>query len=381
MPRVNPEILVWARESAGLSTADAAKKLALTPATLSTLESGEREPNRKQLLRMADKYRRPLLTFYLPTPPAPADKGEDFRSLPQKSPQSEALLDSLLRNVRARQQLVRAALEETEEDKPLAFVGSAKMAHGVDALVTSIRDVLRVTVQQFRSQPTTSEAFSVLRAAAEKEGVFVLLMGNLGTHHTDIDVRVFRGFALADEVAPFVVINEKDSRAAWSFTLLHELAHIWLGQTGVSGYSSEAAIEKFCDEVAAQFLLDPEELKTIETSVEADVLGERIGVFASERNLSRKMVAYNLLRSGRISSSTYKQIADEFDAQRIAQKKRDEKEGGPNYYVVRRHRVGSGLVSLVRRMIAAGALSAPKAGTVLGVKPTAVGRLVGNQAA
>jgi Zn-dependent peptidase ImmA (M78 family) len=330
---------------------------------------------------MADKYRRPLLTFYLPVPPPPADKGEDFRSLPEKSGESEALLDSLLRNVRARQQIVRAALEETEEDKPLAFVGSAKMAQGVDALVDSIRDVLGVTIQQFRSQPTASEAFATLRGAAEKNGIFVLLMGNLGTHHTDIDVRVFRGFALADEVAPFIVINEKDSRAAWSFTLLHELAHIWLGQTGVSGYSSEAAVEKFCDEVAARFLLDPEELKAIETSLAIEALRERIGIFASERNLSRKMIAYNLLRSGRISSSVYKQVVDEFDAQRLAQRKKDEKEGGPNYYVVRRHRVGNALVSLVGRMVATGALTASKAGTVLGVKPTAVTRLVGNQAA
>ena len=85
-------------------------------------------------------------------------------------------------------------------------------------------------------------------------------MGNLGSHHSDIDARVFRGFALADPVAPFVVVNEKDSRTAWSFTLLHELAHLWLGQTGVSGYDGEAEVEKFCDAVAARFLLDPQEL-------------------------------------------------------------------------------------------------------------------------
>jgi Zn-dependent peptidase ImmA (M78 family)/transcriptional regulator with XRE-family HTH domain len=383
MPRVNPEILVWARQSAGLSIAEAAKKLALAPDTLTGIESGEREPSRKQLVKFSEKYRRPLLTFYLPKPPIPVDRGEDFRSLPEKSPDSEALLNSLLRNVRARQQLVRAALEETEEDKPLPFVGSARIANGVDALVASMRSILGITVQQFRSQPTVSEAFALLRAAAEKTGVFVLLMGNLGTHHTDIDVRVFRGFSLADNVAPFVVINEKDSRAAWSFTLLHELAHVWLGQTGISGYNSDAATEKFCDEVAARFLLDPAELDQIgaQNLRNAPVLKKEIDEFAAERNLSRKMVAYNLLRTNRISWEVYGQLSNEFDAERVAQKKKDEKEGGPNYFVVRRHRAGAGLVNLVRRMIAAGALSAPKAGTVLGVKPTAVARLVGDRAA
>lgn len=378
MPRVNPEVLIWARESAGLSVEGAAKKLALNTDTLAAFERGQNEPSRKQIVRMSERYRRPLLAFYLPKPPAQVDRGQDFRSLPEKSSESEALLDALLRNVRARQQLVRSALEETEEDRPLPFVGSADRAQGVDALVRSMREVLKISLDDFRSQPTVTEAFAALRTAAEKAGVFVLLMGNLGTHHTDIDVRVFRGFALADDVAPFVIINEKDSRAAWSFTLLHELAHVWLGETGISGYESDAAVEKFCDEVAARFLLAPQELDLIKVQ---DIKGltalkTEIGNFAEARNLSRKMVAYNLLRSGRISAAIYMQLSKEFDADRIAQKKQDEKDGGPNYYVVRRHRAGAGLVSLVRRMISAGALTAPKAGTVLGVKPTAVARLV-----
>lgn len=378
MPHVNPEILVWARESAGLTIESAARKLALSPALLAALESGEREPNRKQILRMSERYRRPLLTFYLPKPPAQIDRGQDFRSLPEKSTESEALLNTLIRNVRARQQLVRSALEETEEDRPLPFVGSAQRVEGVDAIVASIRKVLGITLDEFRSQPTVNEAFAVLRAAAERAGIFVLLMGNLGTHHTDIDVRVFRGFALADSVAPFVVINEKDSHAAWSFTLLHELAHIWLGETGISGYDSEEAVEKFCDEVAARFLLAPSELSElkIQDAKSLPALKEQVGAFASARKLSRKMVAYNLLQQGRISNAVYKQLSNEFDADRIAQKRKDEKEGGPNYYVVRRHRAGAGLVRLVGRMVAAGALTAPKAGTVLGVKPTAVARLV-----
>ena len=65
--------------------------------------------------------------------------------------------------------------------------------------------------------------------------MFVLLKGDLGNYRTAIDVEVFRGFAIADDIAPFVVINDNDSKAAWSFTLLHELTHLLLGQTGISG--------------------------------------------------------------------------------------------------------------------------------------------------
>ncbi len=93
------------------------------------------------------------------------------------------------------------------------------------------------------------------------------------------------------------------------------------------------------------------------------------------------MVAYNLLRSNFISAAVYKDLSDTFDAERSAQKADQEKEGGPDYYTVRRHRVGQGLIGLVKRMVAAGALSTPKAGRVLGVKPTAVDRLIGNRQA
>lgn len=226
---------------------------------------------------------------------------------------------------------------------------------------------------------TATDAFKVLRAGAEEAGVFVLLIGNLGTYHTDIDARVFRGFALADPIAPFVVVNENDSRAAWSFTLLHELAHIWLGETGVSGYDGDAKIERFCNEVAARFLLRPAELAGIRTADTDDLddLKERIGEFARARNLSRKMIAYNLLRSNLITVQMYRTLSNEFDAER-EQKSETRNGGGPDYYRVRRHRVGPGLLDLVRRMVASGALSTTKAGHVLGVKPTAVDRLVGS---
>src|SRR5258708_3216548 len=115
----------------------------------------------------------------------------------------------------------------------------------------SKRRTIRVDVAEFGAQGSAEEAFALLRSRVEAIGVFVLLVGNLGSHHTAIDVEAFRGFALSDEIAPFIVLNDQDARAAWSFTLIHELAHLWLGTTGVSGAFADARIERFCNEVAA----------------------------------------------------------------------------------------------------------------------------------
>lgn len=387
MPKVNPEILVWARESAGLSLEEAAHRLGLSgPERLQALEAGEREPSRRQLANMAERYRRPLLTFYLTERPRDSDKGQDFRTLRDgRVPEAEALLNALLRDVHARQGIIKAALEEAEENVSLPFVGSARLANGVENLARAIGELLNYTAANFRQQRNVDDAFSTLRAATERAGVFVLLMGNLGTHHTDIDPTIFRGFSLSDDVAPFIVINEKDSRAAWSFTLLHELTHIFLGQTAISGYDGEAEVERFCDSVAGRFFLNPDELAALGIGPRAtiDQILDVVSAFAADTNLSRKMIAYNLLRQNHISGVIYRQLVDIFDRDRRAVKKdRPNGDNGPNYYVVRRHRIGPRLINVVQRMISGGALSTTKAGRVLGVKPTAVNRIVGgNQAA
>lgn len=141
MPKVNPQILVWARETASLSMEDAAKGIGLVGGKgvqrLLEMEAGERDPTRPQLLRMSERYRRPLLTFYLSEPPTPAPQTHDFRTLPEREPGSEAILNALVRDVRSRQALVRSALEDAEEAQALPFVGSVRLAQGPDVLASA----------------------------------------------------------------------------------------------------------------------------------------------------------------------------------------------------------------------------------------------------
>ncbi|MGH6902363.1 MAG: ImmA/IrrE family metallo-endopeptidase [Geminicoccaceae bacterium] len=391
MPQINSEILVWARETAGLTPEEAAKKLGIGDARgvaavdrLRALEAGKALPTRPLLVRMAKQYRRPLVTFYLPAPPRKGERGRDFRTLPEgHSDAAEALLDALIRDIRARQSMVRALLEDEEEGEPLTFVGSMRMADGAPALLASIRTTLHISRDAFRSASSAEDAFALLRARAEAAGVFVLLIGNLGSHHTAIDLETFRGFALADEIAPFVVINDQDAETAWSFTLLHELAHIWLGETGVSGAFADAAIEQFCNKVASEFLLPTEELANlrVDSAMDFETVQVRIADFARDKRLSSSMVAYRLYQTGTIERERWSQLSLFFrqkwlQARTERRERAREKEGGPSYYVVRRHRVGTALVDLVRRTMADGVLTPSKAGKILGVKPANVGSMV-----
>lgn len=377
---MNAELFTWARETAGLDLETAAKALGIKVDKLEAIELGEAEPSRPQLLNMSKVYRRPLVTFYMEKPPARGERGEDFRTLPPDRTQADdAVLDALIRDVRGRQGLVRSLTEDEDEAKPLRFIGSASMKDGTEAVLASIKKALRLDISEYRRQPNSEKAFAYLRSQAENAGIFVLLMGNLGTHHSAIAVETFRGFAIADRFAPFVVINDQDARTAWSFTLMHEIAHLWLGTSGVSGVSVEKAIERFCNEVASAFLLPANELAGLQVSAETDQARaiELITEFANKRFISRRMVAYALLKSRRIDQATWQRLDNAlhtlWQKDKALQKAKDrENENGPSYYVVRRHRLGTALLGFVERSMGAGSLTPVKAARVLGVKPRSV---------
>lgn len=387
MPAVNPDVLAWARQTAGLSLEAAAAKLHIAAGAgrLAEYESGARAPTTPMLKKMAKAYRRPLLALYLAAPPARGETGEDFRNLPQRETADEPLVEALLRDVKARQSMVREVMEEEQAEgaRQLPFIGSMSTAHGVTRVLASIREELGIDRVEFRAQGSVDAGFGYLRTKVEAAGIFVLLIGNLGTHHTNLEVSAFRGFALADPKAPFVVINDQDARSAWAFTLLHEVAHLWVGASGISGAYGESALERFCNDVASEFLLPAADLPLLDINAEMPVglQAERITEFAQERLVSRTMVAYRLYRANRIPFIQWENLAARFRLEwnRLREERRAlarERSGGPTYYIVRRHRLGAALLQLVDRTVTMGLLSPTEAGTVLGVNARSVAPLL-----
>lgn len=389
---INPRILGWARETAGLSLEEAAEKLGLETSSRSTaadklgaLEAGRKAPTSQQLLRAATLYRRPLIAFYLAEPPGRGERGEDFRtSASSVSPRDNGILDALLRDLRARQQMLRSMLDDEEEARPLPFVGVARMEHGAVRVAVAIRAALGVTEEAQRDAKGPESLFNLLRAACEKLGVYVLLLGDVGSHHSDIGEDVFRGIALADDVVPFIIVNDNDAQPARSFTLLHELAHIWIGASGVSGplqSMTANAIERFCNDVAGEFLLPSASLDGDTTLQRAsfEVVLRATEHLAETWNVSQGLVTYRFSRNGWIAPDMANRLFGHF-AERWRREKQRSRQSraatGPSYYVVRRHRLGAALLDAVRRGLQGDVLTHTKAAKILGVSPANVGPLL-----
>jgi Zn-dependent peptidase ImmA (M78 family) len=259
---VRPSVLSWARTRAGLQIRD------LEPSfpRYRDWEAGIEQPTLRQLEQFAAKTHAPIGYLFLETPPKEILPIADFRTLSGETSAipSPDLLETVYAIQRRQEFFKELLLEENAE--PLKFVGSVGSGTTVEGLVASIRAVLRLSRGWARRLRNWESAFLHLRACMEDAGILVMTNGIVGSNTSrPLTVAEFRGFVLVDRYAPVVFVNNADAKSAQMFTLMHEAAHIWLGQSGLTGQEwllpGADAIERLCDKAAAEFLVPADELQ------------------------------------------------------------------------------------------------------------------------
>ena len=264
---LQPDVLRWARERATLSTDELAGKMQVKPERVLAWEhSGN--ITMAQSRRLAGATYTPHGYLFLSEPPDDNLPIADFRTrrggaLRDPSPH---LLDTVYAMQR-RQEWMREEIVAHYEELPLSFVGAFSLTDDPVEVAEAMRDVLDVTDGWASEVRDWSAALRYLRDKVEDAGILVVFNGVVGNNtHRKLDNEEFQGFALVDEYAPLIFVNNADFKAAQMFTLAHELAHIFLGETGVSHIQdmqpSDDNTERFCDQTAAEFLVPEDELRT-----------------------------------------------------------------------------------------------------------------------
>jgi len=259
---VHPDVLLWALSRSRKHPKDLGKRQQKVESWL----SGVSMPTLKQLQDFAAVTATPFGYFFLPTPPDEPLPIPDFRTIIGGSMQSPSanLLDTLYA-MKRRQDWLRETLME-EEAEPLSFVGFACLNDPPESIGKEMRRMLGLEDGWAASVRTWTDAVSELRRAIEQLGVITVINGVVGNNtHRKLDIEEFRGFALCDLYAPLIFVNGVDFKSAQMFTLAHELAHIWLGREGISGFegiiASGSDVEKFCDAAAAEFLVPEKDVR------------------------------------------------------------------------------------------------------------------------
>ena len=252
---VRPELLRWARERADASVDSLVRKFP----KYREWESGEVQPTFRQLESFAKAVHVAEGFLFCSAPPDEPFPIPDFRTVggaPVGRP-SVNLLDTIYL-CQDRQDWYEGFARAEGED-PLPFVGSARLSDDIETAAGRMRDALKFDLDARRAAPTWTEALRQFVARADDLGVLVMVSGVVGSNpRRPLDPDEFRGFALADEYAPLVFVNGADTKAAQMFTLAHELAHLWLGETALSDSGPDSfphrAVETWCNRAAAELL-------------------------------------------------------------------------------------------------------------------------------
>ena len=281
---VEPTLLRWACERSGRDRAILQKRFP----KLVAWEQGAVQPTLKQLEQFAKTTYTPIGYLFLSQPPVERFPVTDFRTVAGASVHRPSL--DLLDTVHLCQQRQDWYRDEarTAGAEPLPFVGSLDTSVDPARAATRLREALVFDVEQRRQAEPWSGALRQFIDHADATGILVMVSGVVGSNtHRPLDPEEFRGFALVDPLAPLVFVNGADTKAAQMFTLAHEIAHLWLGESGVSNpdlaTTPDHTVERWCNRVAAEFLVPLELLRDefnahAETSTETSRLARRLKV-------------------------------------------------------------------------------------------------------
>ncbi len=253
---IQPRMFEWACERAGYAIADLEHRFPGLP----QWERGEALPTLKQVEAFAKATYTPVGYLFLKEPPVERVPIPDFRTMENVhvGHPSPDLLETIY-VCQQRQEWYRDYARSMGE-RPLPFVGLMNTNCDIETAAAAIRRALGFDLEQRRRMPTWTDALRHFIDQADEMGVMVMCNGVVhNNNHRHLDPEEFRGFAMADDLSPLVFINGADTKAAQMFTLAHELAHIWLGETALSDvqptFVPDQIVERWCNRVAAELLV------------------------------------------------------------------------------------------------------------------------------
>ncbi len=373
---ITPNVLKWARESARMTEDTAAAKVSVTVDKLKEWEEGTSQPTIRQAQTLAKSYKRPFALFFLSEIPRDFQPLKDFRKSGSKELTTSSIF--IIREIQQKQAWISEVYSDNNEEK-LSFVGRFTINDSPKVVANDILSTFKINPASYKNDNPIKEWID----AAESNGIFVSRTSFIHSR-MKLDSEELQGFAISDPFAPFVFVNSDDWNAPQLFTLLHELAHIWIAQTGISnGIEPEIVnrdrfnqIELFCNEVAANALIPNE----IILSIDRSIFNSSQEIFKAAKYLGVSSFAFlvRALNLNIISPSLYQRLKKQTDidykaflvkeakkkaAQKLRQK---EKPGGPNPYLLRLNKNSRLFTQVVLDALRSGFVQPTQASLLLG---------------
>lgn len=367
---INTAMLTWARERSGCSVSDFAHKLMIDEERLLKWESGEQTLTFNQAMQFADKAHVPFGYLFLLRPPVETLLIPDLRTVegkPVNRPSAE-LLD-IVKLMLQRQEWYREYLKQ-QLTEPNPYLGRFSVQDDVKTIVESIRKVLNLASHPQRGN--SDDYYRDLVNRIESVGILVMRQANLGHFTRPLRVEEFRGFAITDEYAPIIFVNHADAPGARLFTLIHELCHIWIGQSGISDGDTHASRreEVLCNAVAAELLVPAEEFQLL-WQQDKENWQDNLPPLENHFRVSSWVLARRALTLGFIQHDDYSRFIAKLKAAWLEREKSEK--GGPTYYKTKKAQISQPFARAVVGQALSGQLLLREASMLLdGIKPAKI---------
>lgn len=373
---ITAKVFKWARESAKMTEELAASKVSVSIDKFKDWEKGVDYPTIRQAQTLAKAYRRPFALFFLPDVPTDFQPLQDFRKTGSKELSTSSIF--IIREIQQKQAWISEVNEDNNENK-VPFIGRFTIKDNPILVAKDILATLNINPLNYKSNNPIIEWID----KAESNGIFISRTSFIHSR-LKLDSNEIQGFAIADDFAPFIFINSDDWNAPQLFSLVHELSHLWIAETGISNDVEPSIkkagdynqIELFCNEVAANALMPKEFID----SLDSKAFDNAKEVFKNAKiiGVSSFALLVRALNLNIISLSAYKQLKhladieyNEFlkreEAKKIKQKEK-EKPGGPNYFLLQLNRNSRLFTQTVLDAFRAGVIEPSMASNLLNVQ-------------
>ncbi|TDC74791.1 XRE family transcriptional regulator [Streptomyces hainanensis] len=380
---VEPSVLKWARESIGLSSVAAARKLGLPDDRVHHWELGQSVPTISQLKKASTVYKRPLAVFFLAEPPKDFDTLRDFRRV-EGSTEAEWTpeLHAEYRRALSQRECLLELLELDEAKCPSDWQLNFLPERDEDLATVARQNILdRSPLSLPSSSASPYEHLNTWTSGMEESGVLVLTSTG-----GKIEKREMRAFSLYFKEAPVIMLNGADSPRGRIFSLMHEYAHLILHTGGLcdtitdlKSTSPNRRLEARCNAIAAAILMPaarvlsrPEVTRRINDQSSWDY--EALSSAAAPFGVSAEALLRRLLTLGRVDRDFYTERRTEFLAVYEEEELRA-RSGGGNWYRNTARDLGKGYVRQVADAHRRRVIDSYTAASYLNVKTSQIDRL------
>jgi len=296
----------------------------------------ESDPTVKQLEKLTKRLHVPFGYMFSDELPEESLTFPFFRAGKEANAKVSLNVYHTIQILKDRQSWLTEYMEESNYEK-LPFVGKYNLDSSVIEVVNDIRKTLNLQANWASKHPTWERTLDFITYKIEEVGIIVTFNGVVENNtRRKIEVSECRGFVLVNKLAPFLFINSADTKAAQMFTLIHELAHIWLGES--AGFDLNRMIpandplELMCDKIAAEFLVPTDLLIKVFTTE------QRIKTLSRIFKVSPIVIGRRLLDNQLMSKEDFFTFYNQYIE--LINKKKESQGSGGNFYATAKKRIG-----------------------------------------